>query len=188
MFVKVWPSHFQHYQIPVNDLFPIVLAVVITQKSKLLLRIAWFWLFCFDPLVFLFPNIVLAFQSSDFENTWWRLFQKHVVCATLDIYVFIISVWNSSSCWSNKQSCKDKYIMIWIRMSVLSALKHFKPGILLENIMLFVTSYLLYTFRKPVWQLSGFSKPKIQFHIIFWTFMRTDCPHIAKSTIIPRYT
>jgi hypothetical protein len=23
------------------------------------------------------------------ERTWWRLFQKHVVCTKLDIYIFI---------------------------------------------------------------------------------------------------
>jgi len=31
----------------------------------------------------------LAFQSFYFKRTWWRLWQKLVVCATLDIYVFI---------------------------------------------------------------------------------------------------
>jgi hypothetical protein len=32
----------------------------------------------------------LAFQSFDFERTWWRLFQKSVVYSEFDIYVFII--------------------------------------------------------------------------------------------------
>ena len=31
----------------------------------------------------------LAFQSFDFEHTWWRLFQKRVVRTKLDINVFI---------------------------------------------------------------------------------------------------
>ena len=31
----------------------------------------------------------LAFQSFDFERTWWRLFQKSVLGTKLDIYVFI---------------------------------------------------------------------------------------------------
>jgi len=31
----------------------------------------------------------LAFQSLDFERTWWRLLQKRVVCTKFDIYVFI---------------------------------------------------------------------------------------------------
>jgi hypothetical protein len=31
----------------------------------------------------------LAFQSLDFERTWWRLFQKRIVCTKFDIYVFI---------------------------------------------------------------------------------------------------
>jgi hypothetical protein len=30
----------------------------------------------------------LAFKYFDFENTWWRLFQKGVVCTELDVYVF----------------------------------------------------------------------------------------------------
>ena len=30
----------------------------------------------------------LAFQSLDFERTWWKLFQKRVVRTKLDIYVF----------------------------------------------------------------------------------------------------
>jgi hypothetical protein len=30
----------------------------------------------------------LAFQYFDFERTWWRLFQKRVVCTKSDIYVF----------------------------------------------------------------------------------------------------
>jgi len=32
----------------------------------------------------------LAFQSFDFERTWWRLFQKRVVRTKYDIYVFIL--------------------------------------------------------------------------------------------------
>jgi hypothetical protein len=31
----------------------------------------------------------LTSQSFGFERTWWRLFQKRVVCTKLDIYVFI---------------------------------------------------------------------------------------------------
>jgi len=30
----------------------------------------------------------LAFQSFDFERTWWRLFQKRVVRTKFDIFVF----------------------------------------------------------------------------------------------------
>jgi hypothetical protein len=33
----------------------------------------------------------LAFQSFDFERTWWRLFQKWTVRTKFDIYVFITS-------------------------------------------------------------------------------------------------
>jgi hypothetical protein len=31
----------------------------------------------------------LAFQPFNFERTWWRLFQKHVVCPKFDIYSFL---------------------------------------------------------------------------------------------------
>ena len=33
--------------------------------------------------------IYLAFQSFDFERTWWMLFQKRVVRTKLDSYGFI---------------------------------------------------------------------------------------------------
>ena len=32
----------------------------------------------------------LTFQSFDFERTWWRLFQKRVVCTKFEIYVLLI--------------------------------------------------------------------------------------------------
>ena len=32
----------------------------------------------------------MAFQSFDFERTWWRLFQKRVVCTKFDIYVLLL--------------------------------------------------------------------------------------------------
>ena len=40
---------------------------------------------------FIAPTILnyLAFQSFDFEHTWWRLFQKRVVRTRFDICVFI---------------------------------------------------------------------------------------------------
>ena len=45
--------------------------------------------------------IYLAFQSLDFERTWWRLFQKRVVRTKFDIYVYIVSVWIVYSWLSN---------------------------------------------------------------------------------------
>ena len=36
----------------------------------------------------------MAFQSFDFECTWWRLFQKRVVRTKFDIYVFITITWS----------------------------------------------------------------------------------------------
>ena len=33
----------------------------------------------------------LVFQSFDYERTWWRLFQKHVVRTKFDIYFFIFN-------------------------------------------------------------------------------------------------
>jgi len=32
----------------------------------------------------------LAFQYFDIEHTWWRLFQKRVVCTKFDIYVYVL--------------------------------------------------------------------------------------------------
>ena len=34
----------------------------------------------------------LAFQFFDFEHTWWRLFQKHVVCTNFDFYVLLLFI------------------------------------------------------------------------------------------------
>ena len=47
----------------------------------------------FRPFGFIAPKTLnyLAFQSFDFERTWWRLFQKGVVCTKFDmIYTFIV--------------------------------------------------------------------------------------------------
>ena len=43
------------------------------------------------PFGFIVPKTLnyLAFQSFNFERTWWRLFQKCVVRTKLDIYVFM---------------------------------------------------------------------------------------------------
>jgi len=43
------------------------------------------------PFDFIAPKTInyLAFQSFHFERTWWRLFQKRVVCTKFDVYVFI---------------------------------------------------------------------------------------------------
>jgi len=35
----------------------------------------------------------MAFQSFDFERTWWRLFQKRVVHTKYDIYHFNYYLW-----------------------------------------------------------------------------------------------
>ena len=47
--------------------------------------------YLFRPFGFIGPKALyyLALQFSDFERTWWRLFQKRVVCAKFDIYVLI---------------------------------------------------------------------------------------------------
>jgi len=52
-------------------------------------------LFCLGPLIFLLPKILKSFDFGKyfgFERTWWRLLQKRVVRAKLDIYVFILSI------------------------------------------------------------------------------------------------
>jgi hypothetical protein len=49
-----------------------------------------FWLFCLDPIIHSQrPLAYLAFQSFDVQRTWWRLFEKRVVCTKLDVYVFM---------------------------------------------------------------------------------------------------
>ena len=45
----------------------------------------------------------MAFQSIDFERTWWRLFQKRVVYTKFDIYIFMYqfytyNVYNLHAC------------------------------------------------------------------------------------------
>jgi hypothetical protein len=44
---------------------------------------------CLDPFCFIAPKTLnyLPFQISDFERTWWWLFQKGVVHTEIDIYV-----------------------------------------------------------------------------------------------------
>ena len=42
----------------------------------------WFY---FSPILLHY----LAFQSFDFERTWWRLFQKRIEWIKFDIYAFI---------------------------------------------------------------------------------------------------
>jgi hypothetical protein len=37
------------------------------------------------PLIFLLP---MTFKLFGFELSWWRLFQKYIVCIRFDIYVF----------------------------------------------------------------------------------------------------
>ena len=56
---------------------------VIINKTKVLLPQAHVTL----------ADYYLVFESFDFVRTWWRLFQKRVVCTKLDIYVFIIQTY-----------------------------------------------------------------------------------------------
>jgi hypothetical protein len=45
----------------------------------------------FKSFGFIAPNTLnyLAFQSFNIVHTWWRFFQKVIVCTKFDIYVFI---------------------------------------------------------------------------------------------------
>jgi hypothetical protein len=36
----------------------------------------------------------LDFQSFDFERTWWRLFQRRVVCTNFDIYMYVFLIFH----------------------------------------------------------------------------------------------
>ena len=62
----------------------------------------------------------LAFQSFDFERTWWRLFLKHVVDTAFDIYSILYD---------------EHYMTEEIDFFVISL-----PGLILE--LLFI--YILY--------------------------------------------
>ena len=95
----------------------------------------------------------MAFQSFDFERTWRRLFQKHVVCHKLNIYVFItllftfyfselISLWRrintihmltsfyllpTSWYWdSSLQKARNKYVHVFKlkNVSILILIRH----------------------------------------------------------------
>ena len=59
---------------------------MIINKTKVLLPQAYVTL----------ADYYLAFQSLDFDRTWWRLFQKRVVRTKFDIYVFIIQTYLQS--------------------------------------------------------------------------------------------
>jgi hypothetical protein len=50
----------------------------------------------FMPFGFIAPKTLnyLAFQSFDFECTWWRLFQGRVVRTKFDIYFFMVWIWH----------------------------------------------------------------------------------------------
>ena len=50
----------------------------------------------------------LAFQSFDFERTWWKLFQKCVMHTKFDIYIFI----------PPQRSCRGVYWFHHVRPSV----------------------------------------------------------------------
>ena len=56
---------------------------------------------CFEQIVFISDITLnyLAFPSFDFEPSWWRVFQRRLVCTKLDIYVVItrctsLILWN----------------------------------------------------------------------------------------------
>jgi hypothetical protein len=69
--------------------------VVIIIKAKA--DLIWCWLFCVCRLVFLLLKLLnyLAFQSLDFERTWWRLIQKCSVCTKLDTFYYYYFVFTN---------------------------------------------------------------------------------------------
>ena len=50
-------------------------------------------------------------NKYDFERTWWRLFQKHVVCTKFNIYVFMktmcitVFIFILETFWANYTKC-----------------------------------------------------------------------------------
>ena len=90
----------------------------------------WAWLSYFVHLVFLFP-ISFDFPICDFDRTWWRLFQKWVVCTKLDIYVFITIIKPSCIILEQESNGKMSFFSkwtklrkyIWIKINVEISLK-----------------------------------------------------------------
>ena len=59
----------------------------------------------------------MAFQSFDFEGTWWRLFQQCVVWTKLEIYVFILmqkmKFWKLFIVVSTSRSFPHSWLITW---------------------------------------------------------------------------
>jgi hypothetical protein len=99
----------------------------------------------FRPFYFIAPKTYLAFQSFDFERTWWRLFQKRVVHTKFDIFVFILT--NNTPCrytlwpWDmhpyNESIYCNKKTNIYIGMGK-NILIHNRPPTTVNNSLLFV--------------------------------------------------
>jgi hypothetical protein len=86
---------------------------LILKNISLLDRIWSLWLFrlAHSPTNFIF---YLAFQSFDFERTWWRLFQKCVGHTKFNIYVFITNLWIKIINISNKPcQCPREDDTLW---------------------------------------------------------------------------
>ena len=91
----------------------IILPVVSASALTWFIRYIYYWNLQFlnnvninayvtlDDLGFISPKTLnyLAFQSFDFERTWWRLFQKRVERTRFDMYVFmsVISLWEQAT-------------------------------------------------------------------------------------------
>jgi len=61
------------------------------------------------------PSLHYTLKLYDLELTWWRLFQKRVVCTNFDIYVFLIYYHWQSKLWGNGVTCQYRFsFRIWI--------------------------------------------------------------------------
>ena len=87
----------------------------------------------------------LVFQSFDFEVTWWRLLQKHVVRNKLDIYVFIILIKSKPIiiCENNDQNCEWLYLFYYFRSNCHFALIEFPFRIK----TLFFSTLIIYIYK-----------------------------------------
>jgi hypothetical protein len=74
--------------------------------------------FCADARKEAHHWLYFAFQSFDFEYTWWRFFKKRVVCTKFDMYGFVFN-WNSSANMRCSKGSPSEHCIKYIQCSVL---------------------------------------------------------------------
>ena len=114
------------------------------------------WLsFLFKPFCFIAPKTYyLAYQSFDFERTWWRLFLKPVVRTKFDIYVLLWNVCITRTqifvclcqipCFSLFATTDRAWLIIWFQTRITRHVlleEQDSPRILLEIVFFILCHY-----------------------------------------------